>query len=115
MPNAITDGVGLTCPACSHSRMDVTDSRPYVKANSIRRRRRCPECGHKITTFETARLPPGPIDVRRLRVLAAATANIHRELIEAIQTLEGVPTEGARNETLDLEDFIATLPGDLRS
>lgn len=45
------------CPACG-GRMDTVDSRPvgYSKRKtgyaSIRRRRECQKCGHRITTYE---------------------------------------------------------------
>lgn len=44
--------VGYHCPACGHDRMGVNDSRPI--GGTIRRRRQCPKCGHRVTTIEHA-------------------------------------------------------------
>jgi len=42
---------GLICPSCGRrGELRVTDSRP--SGTSIRRRRQCPKCGVKFTTFE---------------------------------------------------------------
>lgn len=40
------------CPACRHHQTSVIDSRPASKFQGIRRRRSCPECLHRFTTFE---------------------------------------------------------------
>ena len=43
---------GVRCPACQHLDTKVIDSRPSDEATSIRRRRSCPECSHRFTTYE---------------------------------------------------------------
>lgn len=42
----------MRCPFCSHEETMVKDSRPSDDGRSIRRRRECPECGRRFTTFE---------------------------------------------------------------
>ncbi len=46
----------MRCPFCGHSESQVKDSRPAEDGASIRRRRLCPECGGRFTTFERVQL-----------------------------------------------------------
>ena len=46
----------MKCPYCGGLDTQVKDSRPTEDATSIRRRRVCPECGGRFTTFERVQL-----------------------------------------------------------
>lgn len=46
----------MRCPYCSSENTQVKDSRPTEEAASIRRRRVCPDCGGRFTTFERVQL-----------------------------------------------------------
>ena len=46
----------MRCPFCGHSDSQVKDSRPTEDNAAIRRRRFCPECGSRWTTFERVQL-----------------------------------------------------------
>ena len=46
----------MRCPYCSSLDTQVKDSRPTDDAASIRRRRVCPDCGGRFTTFERVQL-----------------------------------------------------------
>ncbi|MDP3658458.1 transcriptional regulator NrdR [Phenylobacterium sp.] len=46
----------MRCPFCGHAESQVKDSRPSEDGASIRRRRLCPECGGRFTTFERVQL-----------------------------------------------------------
>ena len=46
----------MRCPYCSSLDTQVRDSRPTEDASAIRRRRACPDCGGKFTTFERVQL-----------------------------------------------------------
>lgn len=46
----------MRCPFCSHEDTQVKDSRPTDDNASIRRRRQCPACGARFTTFERVQL-----------------------------------------------------------
>ncbi len=46
----------MRCPFCGHAESQVKDSRPSDDGVSIRRRRLCPECGGRFTTFERVQL-----------------------------------------------------------
>jgi transcriptional repressor NrdR len=46
----------VKCPFCGHLESQVKDSRPSEDGAAIRRRRACPECGGRFTTFERVQL-----------------------------------------------------------
>jgi transcriptional repressor NrdR len=46
----------MRCPYCSGDNSQVKDSRPTEENASIRRRRVCPDCGARFTTFERVQL-----------------------------------------------------------
>ena len=46
----------MRCPFCGSPDSQVKDSRPSEDGAAIRRRRLCPECGGRFTTFERVQL-----------------------------------------------------------
>ena len=46
----------MRCPYCGNEDTQVKDSRPTDDASAIRRRRICPSCGGRFTTFERVQL-----------------------------------------------------------
>ena len=46
----------MKCPFCGSPDSQVKDSRPGEDGSAIRRRRACPECGGRFTTFERVQL-----------------------------------------------------------
>lgn len=46
----------MKCPFCQTEDTQVKDSRPTEDNSSIRRRRMCPSCGSRFTTFERVQL-----------------------------------------------------------
>ena len=46
----------MRCPFCGHEDTQVKDSRPTEDNSAIRRRRYCPGCGARFTTFERVQL-----------------------------------------------------------
>lgn len=46
----------MKCPFCGHADTQVKDSRPSEDGATIRRRRFCPECDSRFTTFERVQL-----------------------------------------------------------
>ena len=46
----------MRCPFCGHEDTQVKDSRPTEDNTAIRRRRFCPGCGARFTTFERVQL-----------------------------------------------------------
>ena len=62
----------MRCPFCGHSDTQVKDSRPTEDNADIRRRRSCPECGARWTTFERV----------QLREMSILKKNERKELFE---------------------------------
>ena len=46
----------MKCPFCGHQDTQVKDSRPSDDGSAIRRRRSCPNCNGRFTTFERVQL-----------------------------------------------------------
>ena len=46
----------MRCPFCGHEDTQVKDSRPTEDSHAVRRRRQCPNCGARFTTFERVQL-----------------------------------------------------------
>src|SRR3954469_15763259 len=46
----------MRCPFCGNEDTQVKDSRPTEDSSAIRRRRFCPTCGARFTTFERVQL-----------------------------------------------------------
>ena len=46
----------MRCPFCGHDETQVKDSRPSEDGAAIRRRRLCPQCEGRFTTFERVQL-----------------------------------------------------------
>ena len=42
----------VQCPVCKHDDTAVIDSRVSEEGKAVRRRRECPKCEHRFTTFE---------------------------------------------------------------
>ena len=59
----------MRCPFCTNEDTQVKDSRPTEDNTAIRRRRHCPACGGRFTTFER-------IQLRELTVLKKSGARI---------------------------------------
>jgi transcriptional repressor NrdR len=59
----------MRCPFCGTDDTQVKDSRPTDDRGAIRRRRFCPNCGARFTTFERV----------QLRELTVVKKNAHRE------------------------------------
>lgn len=85
----------MRCPFCSHDDTQVKDSRPTEDNSAIRRRRACPNCGARFTTFERV----------QLRELVVVKSNGSKELFERDKlqrsleiSLRKRPVEGERIE-----------------
>jgi transcriptional repressor NrdR len=46
----------MHCPFCQHTDTRVVDSRLADDGSTVRRRRECPQCGERFSTFETAEI-----------------------------------------------------------
>lgn len=87
----------MRCPFCGHDDTQVKDSRPSDDNAAIRRRRLCPACGGRFTTFERVQL-------RELTVLKKSGRRevFDREKLERAvnHALRKRPVEGERIERM---------------
>ncbi|MHB1506369.1 MAG: NrdR family transcriptional regulator, partial [Sulfobacillus sp.] len=72
----------MRCPNCSEEDTRVLDSRPTEDDQAIRRRRECPACLHRFTTYE--RIEQGP--------LVVVKKDGRREVFDRQKVLKGVLT-----------------------
>lgn len=70
----------MRCPFCGHGDTQVKDSRPTEDNSAIRRRRYCPDCGARFTTFERV----------QLRELTVLKKNGQREVFERDKLLRSM-------------------------
>ena len=70
----------MKCPLCSYRDSRVIDSRAVEDGTSIRRRRECPDCGRRFTTYEKYEETP----------LVVSKKDGRRELFDAKKLLGGL-------------------------
>jgi transcriptional repressor NrdR len=87
----------MRCPYCSGDNSQVKDSRPTEENAAIRRRRVCPDCGGRFTTFERVQL-------RELVVVKASGRKVpfeREKLLRSVQiALRKRPVETERIERM---------------
>ncbi len=93
----------MRCPFCGHDDTQVKDSRPAEDKAAIRRRRHCPECGGRFTTFERV----------QLRELVVVKKNGRREPFER-EKLERSITHALRKRPVERERIDRTITGIVR-
>lgn len=101
MPQTRRSDSNLACPSCGLRRLTVVDSR--VHSGSIRRRRRCDECGVRQTTYEVSAFEKRLVeqwikDLEQVRGIASM-------MVSRINALESRIRQAARDQVLirDLE------------
>jgi transcriptional repressor NrdR len=93
----------MRCPFCGHDDTQVKDSRPSEDNSAIRRRRHCPECGGRFTTFERV----------QLRELVVVKKNGRREPFER-EKLERSMLHALRKRPVERERIDRTITGIVR-
>lgn len=87
----------MRCPYCSGENTQVKDSRPTEENAAIRRRRVCPDCGGRFTTFERVQLRELTIIKRSGRRVAFDREKLARSIEIALRKR---PVEPERVERL---------------
>ena len=96
----------MRCPFCGHEETQVKDSRPTEDNSAIRRRRSCPACEERFTTFER-------VQMRDMRAFRDAARRAERTQQRAIRqgerlsrSIEAIDRRLARsrNAAMDLAD-----------
>ena len=93
----------MRCPFCGHEDSQVKDSRPSEDNSAIRRRRHCPECGGRFTTFERV----------QLRELIVVKKNGRREAFDR-DKLERSITHALRKRPVERERVERMITGIVR-
>src|SRR5580704_10639136 len=93
----------MRCPFCGHDDTQVKDSRPSDDNSSIRRRRHCPACGGRFTTFERV----------QLRELVVTKKNGRRESFER-EKLERSLSHALRKRPVEAERIDRMVTGIVR-
>jgi transcriptional repressor NrdR len=93
----------MRCPFCGHDDTQVKDSRPSEDNSAIRRRRHCPECGGRFTTFERV----------QLRELIVVKKNNRREPFDR-DKLERSINHALRKRPVERERVERTVTGIVR-
>ncbi|WAJ26447.1 transcriptional regulator NrdR [Antarcticirhabdus aurantiaca] len=87
----------MRCPYCGSQDSQVKDSRPVEDGASIRRRRACPDCGGRFTTYERVQLRDLMVRKRSGRVVAFERDKLARSVSVALRKR---PIEPERVERL---------------
>jgi transcriptional repressor NrdR len=87
----------MRCPFCGHAESQVKDSRPSEDGWAIRRRRLCPCCGERFTTYERVQLRELTIIKRSGRRAPFDREKLVRSILVAIRKR---PVEPERVEQL---------------
>ena len=93
----------MRCPFCGSLDSQVKDSRPSEDGAAIRRRRLCPECGGRFTTFERV----------QLRELIVVKKNGRRESFDR-DKLERSVNHALRKRPVERERVDRTITGIVR-
>jgi len=93
----------MRCPFCGHEDTQVKDSRPTEDNASIRRRRFCPSCGSRFTTFERV----------QLRELMVVKKNGQREAFERDKLVQSIQI-ACRKRPVDPERIERIVNGIVR-
>lgn len=99
----------MKCPFCGLDNTHVVDSRPADDNRSIRRRRKCDECGKRFTTYEKVEIIPLTVikkdktreNYDRGKILAGILRACHKRPI-SIDQIEAAVNE-IENEIFNLE------------
>lgn len=75
----------MRCPFCGNLDTQVKDSRPSEDGAAIRRRRSCPQCGGRFTTFERVQLRELMVLKRSGRRLPFAREKLERSVSIALR------------------------------
>ena len=94
----------MKCPNCSSPDSKVIDSRPTEEGNSIRRRRECPVCGRRFTTFEVIETTP----------IIVIKKDNSRELFDRSKMLNGI-MKACQKRSVNSEEIVREVETELQN
>ena len=94
----------MKCPSCNRQDSRVLDSRPIEDGASIRRRRECPVCGKRFTTYEV-------IDSVQISVVKR---DGRREFFDKHKLMKGI-TRACQKRPVDGAEIAASIEAELQN
>jgi len=92
----------MKCPLCNYSDSRVLDSRPIDDGASIKRRRECPSCGKRFTTYEVVDTVP----------IAVIKRDGRREFFDKHKLVRGIRI-ACQKRAVDAEAIAASIEQEL--
>src|SRR5215207_3101973 len=90
----------MRCPYCGSLDTQVKDSRPTDDSSAIRRRRVCPDCGGRFTTFERVQLRELVVVKRSGRRVPFDRDKLQRSLEVVVRQLESLGDSEVASERI---------------
>ncbi len=94
----------MKCPACNFQDSRVLDSRPIDDGTSIKRRRECPSCGKRFTTYEVVDTVP----------IAVVKRNGDREFFDKHKLMLGIE-RACQKRPVDAGAVAAAIEAELQN
>lgn len=94
----------MKCPLCNHQDSRVLDSRPVEDGTSIKRRRECPSCGKRFTTYEVIDTVP----------IAVVKRSGKREFFDKHKLLLGIE-RACQKRPVNPEEIAAAIETELQN
>ncbi len=94
----------MKCPVCDFADSRVLDSRPVEDGASIRRRRECPSCGKRFTTYEVVDTVP----------IAVVKRNGEREFFDKHKLTLGIE-RACQKRPVDPSAIAASIESELQN
>ena len=94
----------MKCPACNHHDSRVLDSRPIEDGTSIKRRRECPVCGKRFTTYEVVDTVP----------IYVVKRNGKREFFDKHKLIMGIE-RACQKRPVNAEEIAAAIETELQN
>ncbi|MBO5010244.1 MAG: transcriptional repressor NrdR [Clostridia bacterium] len=94
----------MKCPVCNSPDSRVLDSRPIDEGTSIKRRRECPSCGKRFTTYEVVDTVP----------IAVVKRDGRREFFDKHKLILGIE-RACQKRPVNAEEIAASIEAELQN
>ena len=94
----------MKCPICNYQDSRVLDSRPVDDGASIKRRRECPSCGKRFTTYEVVDTVP----------IAVIKRDGRREFFDKHKLILGIE-RACQKRPVDSEEIASSIESELQN
>ncbi|MBO5315366.1 MAG: transcriptional repressor NrdR [Clostridia bacterium] len=94
----------MKCPVCNSPDSRVLDSRPIDEGTSIKRRRECPSCGKRFTTYEVVDTVP----------IAVVKRDGRREFFDKHKLILGIE-RACQKRPVNAEEIASSIEAELQN